>query len=45
MPRPLGFALRAWNKLVAILSGPAEASAALESRPAVGGDLERVIAG
>ena len=45
MPRPLGFALRAWNKLGAILSGTAEDNAALESRPAVGGDLERVIAG
>ncbi len=45
MPRPLGFALRAWNKLGAILSGTAEDNAAFESRPAVGGDLERVIAG
>ena len=33
MPRPVGFALRAWNKLVAILSGPAEADP-LESNPA-----------
>jgi uncharacterized cupin superfamily protein len=31
MPRPLGYALRAWNKLSAILSGPAEESDALET--------------
>jgi uncharacterized protein len=35
MPRPLGFALRAWNKLWAILSGPAEDSDALETADAV----------
>ena len=33
MPRPLGFALRAWNKAVAILSGSAAADP-LASRPA-----------
>jgi hypothetical protein len=33
MPRPLGFALRAWNKLNAILTG--NAGGELESKPAV----------
>jgi len=33
MPRPLGFALRAWNKLIAILTG--NAGGELESKPAV----------
>ncbi len=32
MPCPLGFALRVWNKLAAILSGPAEDNDSLESR-------------
>jgi len=31
MPRPFGYALRAWNKLAAILGGPAEDADALES--------------
>jgi uncharacterized cupin superfamily protein len=31
MPRPFGYALRAWNKFAAILRGPAEASGALEN--------------
>lgn len=44
MPRPLGFALRVWNKLAAILSGPAEDSDPLESRPVVAVDGERVTA-
>jgi hypothetical protein len=35
MPLPLGYALRAWNKLVGILSGPAEESEALENGAAV----------
>ena len=34
MPRPIGFALRAWNKLVAILSGPAEDANPLDVDPA-----------
>jgi uncharacterized cupin superfamily protein len=34
MPRPMGFALRAWNKLVAILSGPAEDANPLDVEPA-----------
>jgi hypothetical protein len=33
VPRPLGYALRMWNKLAAILSGPAEDADALASRP------------
>jgi uncharacterized protein len=41
IPRPVGFALRAWRKLVAILSGPAEADP-LESNPAAGTPAERV---
>ncbi len=39
MPRPLGLALRVWNKFAAILGGPAEAADPLESRP--GGVIER----
>jgi hypothetical protein len=35
MPLPLGYALRAWNKLVGILSGPDEESEAPESGAAV----------
>jgi uncharacterized protein len=35
MPRPCGYTLRAWNKLVSILRGSSEAAAALESSPAV----------
>jgi len=35
MPRPFGFALRAWNKLAAMLGNPAEASDPLQSRPGV----------
>ena len=42
MPRPLGFALRAWNKLVAVLSGPAEDADALQAKPVVDSNPERV---
>ena len=35
MPLPLGYALRAWNKLVGILSGSDEEGEALESGAAV----------
>ncbi len=42
VPRPLGFALRAWKKAIAILSGPAEASDPLASAPDVAADAERV---
>jgi uncharacterized cupin superfamily protein len=38
MPRPLGFALRAWNKLAGILSGPAEDAEALENGADIGTD-------
>ena len=44
MPHPLGFALRLWNRLVAILSGPAEAADPLESRAGGGIERERVTA-
>lgn len=44
MPRPFGLALRVWNKLAAILAGPAEDEDRLEAKPAVGGDPERVTA-
>jgi uncharacterized protein len=44
MPRPLGFALRAWNKLAAILAGPADDEDALASMPAAGSDPERATA-
>lgn len=33
MPRPFGFALRAWNKLSYIFFGPAKKGGELESRP------------
>jgi uncharacterized protein len=42
MPRPLGFALRAWNKLVAVLNGPAEDEDALQAKPVVESNPERV---
>jgi len=35
MPIPLGFALRAWNKLSYLLTGVAKKGGELESRPAV----------
>jgi uncharacterized protein len=41
VPRPVGFALRAWRKLIAILSGPAEDSDPLASSQNVGADSER----
>jgi uncharacterized protein len=41
MPRPFGFALRAWNKLVAILSGPAEDANPLDVDPAASADPKR----
>ncbi len=44
MPRPLGFALRAWNKLVAILASPAEAADPLASQPGAAVERERVTA-
>jgi hypothetical protein len=44
MPRTFGVALRAWNKLAAILAGPVEDEDALEGKAAVGGDRERVTA-
>lgn len=44
IPRPLGLALRAWNKLAAMLAGPAEDEDALEGKPAVSRDPERVTA-
>jgi hypothetical protein len=44
MPRPLGFALRAWNKLVAMLANPGEAADPLASRPGTAVERERVTA-
>lgn len=44
MPRPLGFVLRACNKLAAILGGPVEEADPLESGPVVVNDPERVTA-
>jgi hypothetical protein len=44
MPRPLGFALRIWNKLANILSGPAEEADPLEGSPVAAGDREHVTA-
>jgi hypothetical protein len=44
MPRPLGLALRVWNKVAAILGGPAEASDPLESGLNRVADRERVTA-
>jgi uncharacterized cupin superfamily protein len=41
MPRPFGFVLRAWNKLVAILSGPAEDANPLDADPAASADPKR----
>jgi uncharacterized cupin superfamily protein len=38
MPRPLGFALRAWRKLLGILTGAS--AGGLDARPAVGADSE-----
>jgi uncharacterized protein len=38
MPRPCGYALRAWNKAVAILLGKAEAAGALDASPALTGE-------
>jgi uncharacterized cupin superfamily protein len=43
MPRPFGLALRAWNKLAAMLAGPVEEDDALEGKTAVAGS-ERVTA-
>jgi uncharacterized cupin superfamily protein len=42
VPRPLGFALRVWKKLFAILSGPAEVSDPLVGSLDVGSDPGRV---
>jgi uncharacterized protein len=42
MPRPLGFALRAWHKVIAILSG--SSGGELDSKPAVVGHTERATA-
>jgi len=42
IPWALGFALRAWRKLVSILGSPAEDADALEVNPVVGSDAERV---
>jgi hypothetical protein len=44
MPRPLGFALRAWNKLVAMLANPGEAADPLASQPGAAVERERVTA-
>jgi uncharacterized protein len=44
MPRPLGFVLRAFNKLVAILGGSGAASDPLQSRPELAVERERVTA-
>lgn len=44
MPRPFGLALRAWNKLAAMLAGPAEEDDALQGKSPLGGDPERVTA-
>jgi len=44
IPRPLGFALRAWNKLGNILTGCSGGGSNLESRPAVRGEGARATA-
>ena len=44
MPRPLGYALRAWNKLVGILSEPDEESEALEAGAVARSEAERATA-
>jgi len=44
MPRPLGLALRVWNKLAAMLGGPGETADPLQSRPAVAVDRQGVTA-
>jgi uncharacterized cupin superfamily protein len=44
VPRPVGLALRAWNKLAAMLAGPAEDEDALEGKSAVVRNPERVTA-
>ena len=44
MPRPLGFALRVWNKLAAMLANPGEASDPLASQPGMAAEPERVTA-
>ncbi len=44
MPRPLGVALRVWNKLAALLGGPAEAADPLQSGLNMVADRERVTA-
>ncbi len=44
MPRPLGFALRAWNKLVVMLANPREAADPLASQPGAAVERERVTA-
>lgn len=41
MPRPLGFALRAWNKFVALVNGEVEKADALTSAPIVAVDARR----
>jgi uncharacterized protein len=42
MPRPLGLALRVWNRLGAMFGGGGGASDPLESRPVIAVDGERV---
>jgi hypothetical protein len=44
VPRPVGFALRAWKKFIAILNGPSEDSDPLASAPDVVADSERATA-
>ena len=44
VPRPVGFALRAWKKLVAVLSGPSGDSDPLASTPEIVVDPERAAA-
>jgi uncharacterized protein len=44
VPRPVGFALRAWKKLITILNGPSEDSDPLASAPDVVADSERATA-
>ena len=44
MPRPFGFALRAWNKLAAMLAGPGEQADPLASEAVIVSHPERVTA-
>lgn len=44
MPALFGFALRAWNKFVAILYGPAEQGGQLDGEPAGGAEPQRAAA-